>query len=565
MSRESALEHKLVREIASRKAAEELLEQKSFELYQANEQLKLVLNQLQKQNREDLNKLEFEQQIKESLLHFGRAFLSRTLDDGLVCSLLERLKSSFALSDASLFLIPNFATTIIATQFGAEHSSEIGMVKPYANWCENVLKIPLIVDNQIVGELCVTLVSDEIDKQFVISQMTLVVELLGSAISRQSIITSNQKARARAEESERATKEFVAMINHELRTPLNGLLGSAELLADTELDSEQLALLNNLTHSGGLLRHIINDILDFSKMSAGMMELVPAHFVWSDIRNMLIGVFEPRAREKGISFSLIDENPFPSVFWGDKERITQVLVNLVGNAIKFTHEGSVTLEVDWKNNYVSFRVRDTGIGIDEQALDMLFEPFVQVDRTAKRNYEGTGLGLAICKRLIDMMQGELTVASTKGVGSEFHVVLPLPAAKAECREVNPAAQRTKNKSLDSLNILVVDDIRLNHLIINQMLKKIGIVPDIAVNGVDAINAVINSNYDLVFMDCRMPEMDGFEATEHLRERQYGVPIIALTAGTTLEERDKCISSGMDDILIKPYTANDLQNMLEKWT
>lgn len=565
MSQESALERKLAREIASRKAAEELLEKKSLELYQANEQLKLVLSQLQKQSREDLNKLEFEQQINESLLHFGRAFLSRTLDDGLVSSLLERLRTSSALSQASLFLVPNFVSTIVATEFDVECERSIDHVKPYSVWQGNVLRLPLEVDYKTVGEISVTLVSEDIDRDFVVSQMTLVAELLCSAISRQLIVTSNQKARARAEESERSTKEFVAMINHELRTPLNGLLGSAELLADTSLDGEQSVLLNNLIHSGGLLRHIINDILDFSKMSAGMMELIPTRFDWRDIRDMLTGVFEPRANEKGIGFNLIELNPMPEAFIGDRERISQVLVNLVGNAIKFTHQGSVSIETDWQEGQVSFRVRDTGIGIDQESMAQLFDPFVQADRTAKRNYEGTGLGLAICKRLVEMMKGELTVVSSKGVGSEFRVKIPLTTAKASNADMEQVVQEAKNKVLDNLNILVVDDIRMNQVIINQMLKKFSITPDIAANGIEAIKAVTEADYDLVFMDCRMPEMDGFEATEYLREQRYTLPIIALTAGTTLEEREKCILCGMDDILTKPYTAQDLKLMLEKWT
>lgn len=566
MGLESALERKLARETASRKAAEQLLEQKSLELYQANEQLKLVLSQLQKQSRDDLNKLEFEQQISESLIHFGRAFLSRTLDDGLVSSLLERLSTSKALSKASLFLVPDCVSTVVATEFNVESSRRIEQVKPYSVWHRNVLRLPLEVDYKTVGEISVTLVSADIDRDFVTSQMVLVAELLCSAISRQLIITSNQLARARAEESERSTKEFVAMINHELRTPLNGLLGSAELLADTHLDGEQSVLLSNLIHSGGLLRHIINDILDFSKMSAGMMELIPTRFEWTEIRDMLTGVFEPRANEKGIGFNFIELNTMPEAFIGDRERISQVLVNLVGNAIKFTHQGRVSIEADWQNGQASFRVRDTGIGIDQDSMAQLFDPFVQADRTAKRNYEGTGLGLAICRRLVDMMQGELTVVSSKGVGSEFRVIIPLTIAKASNIDMEQAVEETsKSKPLDSLSILVVDDIRMNQVIINQMLKKFSITPDIAVNGIEAIKAVADAEYDIVFMDCRMPEMDGFEATEYLREQSYTMPIIALTAGTTLEEREKCIVCGMDDILTKPYTAQDLKLMLEKWT
>ncbi|MDN3684597.1 ATP-binding protein [Vibrio sinaloensis] len=183
-------------------------------------------------------------------------------------------------------------------------------------------------------------------------------------------------------------------------------------------------------------------------MSAGMMELIPTRFDWRDIRDMLTGVFEPRANEKkGIGFNLIELNPMPEAFIGDRERISQVLVNLVGNAIKFTHQGSVSIETDWQEGQVSFRVRDTGIGIDQESMAQLFDPFVQADRTAKRNYEGTGLGLAICKRLVEMMKGELTVVSSKGVGSEFRVKIPLTTAKASNADMEQVVQEAKKQSV----------------------------------------------------------------------------------------------------------------------
>ena len=562
MDNSSPIERKLAREVASRKAAEELLERKSLELYQANQQLQLALSQLKKQNRDGLQKLEFEQQINESLIHFGRAFLGRTLDSGLVLCLLDRLKASSALSKAELFFAPGPALNLL---IGFDDESRtVEEVKPYAIWDGDVLRLPLEIDFKVVGELSVTLVSDDVDRDFVVSQITLIADLLSSAISRQLIMISNQRARARAEESERATKEFVAMINHELRTPLNGLLGSAELLTETNLNSEQNSLLDNLIHSGELLRLIINDILDFSKMSAGMMELIPKAFEWEHVKRLLNGVFEPRAREKGICFEIIDISPVPEILIGDFERICQVLVNLAGNAVKFTNRGEVIVKADWCEEHLHITVSDTGIGIEDSELPLLFDPFVQADRTTKRHYEGTGLGLAICRNLIELMKGEITVKSSKGVGSEFSIRLPLTIAPSRSGESEKSNTQDVDKSLSDLNILVVDDIRMNQVIINQMLKKLSITPDIATNGMEAISAMSDNTYDLVFMDCRMPEMDGFEATQYLREQNYTLPIIALTAGTTLEEREKCIVCGMNDILTKPYTAQDLKLMLEKW-
>ncbi len=564
MANESAIERKLAREIASRKQAEELLERKSLELFESNQQLELVLTQLKHQNAIDLHKLEFEQQINEALIYFGRAFLSRTLDDGLISSLLERLNATSALNHSSIYIQPDLATTVIAHEFGFTQDRAGKEIKPYAIWGDNTLRLPLEIEHQVVGELSVQVELSEIEREFIVSQVRLVAELLCNAISRQMIVSSNQEARARAEESERATKEFVAMINHELRTPLNGLLGSAELLASTPLEEEQRALLSNLSHSGDLLRHIINDILDFSKMSAGMMDLIPSHFLWADLSKMLMGVFEPKAIEKGIGFSIHTSDQLPQAFIGDFERICQILVNLVGNAVKFTSVGQVTIAADYRDQRLLLKITDTGIGIAPEAQAELFNPFVQADRTAKRHFEGTGLGLAICKNLVELMNGDIDLDSERHQGSCFSVSLPLKTAPVEVGHRSVVTPEEQVKPLEQLAILVVDDIRMNQVIINQMLKKLSLTPDIASNGIEAIKAVESNQFDLIFMDCRMPEMDGFEATTYLREQGMTLPIIALTAGTTLEEREKCIQSGMDDILTKPYTAKDLKLMLEKW-
>ncbi|OAJ92006.1 ATP-binding protein [Vibrio bivalvicida] len=564
MDKNSPLERKLAREIEARKQAEQLLEQKSLELYETNQHLELVLTQLKKQTHSDLHKLEFEQHINEALIHFGRAFLGRTLDDGLITNLLERLMASTALKQIGLFITPGLITTVIGNTFGSAVARDIELIKPYAIWEQNTLKLPIEVEHEVVGELAVEVLSIDIEREFVVNQLLLVAELLCSAICRQLIITSNQEARARAEESERSTKEFVAMINHELRTPLNGLLGSAELLASTHLDEDQQTLLSNLSHSGDLLRHIINDILDFSKMSAGMMQLIPSQFQWEELKKMVYGIFETQAQEKGIRFEFHEQDGIPETFIGDFERINQILINLIGNAIKFTSKGEVVVSVKWDGDSLFISIVDTGVGISKEAQKQLFTPFVQADRTAKRNFEGTGLGLAICKNLVELMSGDISLFSEVGKGSRFDVRLPIKEASERVAYKAKPQSKGQTRSLEQLSILVVDDIRMNQVIINQMLKKLSITPDLANNGLEAIKAFNTSYYDLIFMDCRMPEMDGFEATAYLREQEYTQPIIALTAGTTLEERDRCIQCGMDDILTKPYTAKDLKLMLEKW-
>lgn len=247
--------------------------------------------------------------------------------------------------------------------------------------------------------------NENYELEFFQRSFQLVADLLCGAVNRQIIIDTNIESRKKAEKSERATRDFVAMINHELRTPLNGLLGSSELLQQTTLDSHQLELVNNLSQSGEFLRVIINDLLDFSKINAGMFELIPSNFAFAHLLSSLTSIFEPKATEKSLKFSILCSQSLPKAFEGDLERITQILVNLIGNAIKFTDSGSVTVRFDWSKGTLNFEVEDTGIGISQKAQEKLFQPFTQEDRSSKRNFEGTGLGLAICHQLVELMGG----------------------------------------------------------------------------------------------------------------------------------------------------------------
>ncbi|MBY8306544.1 response regulator [Vibrio fluvialis] len=566
MSSESPMERKLKREMAARKEAEKLLEQKSYELYQANQQLNLALKQLQKQTLQDLQKFEFEEHIDSTLIYFGRAFLSRALDSTLLATFIERLIQTPVITSVFLQLSPDQVDGLVENQLG---NIELSLIQPYMevpHWQQDYLCLPLMVERLSAGHMVFEIHSENIEREFMVKQLSLVGELLCSALSRQMIMKRQVESRKRAEESEKATKEFVAMINHELRTPLNGLLGSAELLADTLLDAEQQSYLTNLQHSGDMLRVIINDLLDFSKMNAGMMQLIMTQFRWQDLQNTLYGIFTNKAREGGIEFVIESRGDFPAYWIGDVERINQILVNLVGNAIKFTHTGEVKVLARWINDRLLLRITDTGIGIPFESHATLFDPFTQVDRSSSRQYEGTGLGLAICKNLVELMQGDIDFSSVEGEGTEFFVSIPLEIGSRDLK-VPMYESRPLRVSPDALrqhSILVVDDIRMNQLVINQMLKKVNLTPDNCENGAQAIEAVENKPYDLIFMDCRMPEMDGFDATERLRKRGFNMPIIALTAATTLEERERCLQCGMNDTLTKPYTALDLDAILNKW-
>ncbi|EGR1563227.1 response regulator [Vibrio alginolyticus] len=563
MTGSSSLERKLKREVASRKAAEQLLEQKSLELYESNQQLSVALKKLELKSKKDLRKFEFEEQIDATLIKFGRTFLSSTFDEAMIASFIEQLTSNSIISAAYLFLDATKLSSLRRHHFGhlqLRHNNEI-FTTP--NWQGENLHLPVIIDGETVGELIFSVLQDQIDQSFISKQMELVSDLVHGVIDRHLSLEREVELRKRAEESEKATKEFVAMINHELRTPLNGVLGSAELLSRTQLEEEQRQYLSNLIQSGDLLRVIINDLLDFSKMNAGMMEIIHKVFAWEELEKAIMGVFAAKAAEKRIHFSIDKKLGIPEFLVGDLERITQILVNLVGNAIKFTHLGGVVLRVEWLNGTAYFEVEDTGIGIPIKAQPSLFDPFVQVDRSAKRSFEGSGLGLAICKNLVDLMQGQISFESEERKGTTFKVAIPLEEGQAQGTAEGELVT-IERSDLAGRSILVVDDIRMNQVIVTQMLKKLDITPDLKANGKEALEAVKSKDYELIFMDCRMPEMDGYEATMYLRERGFTHPIIALTAGTTIEERQKCIDSGMDDILTKPYTAADIEQIMCKW-
>ncbi|MEZ9702234.1 ATP-binding protein [Vibrio sp. 10N.261.46.E12] len=564
MSSESAIERKLKRQIAARKEAERLLEQKSLELFESNQQLELALRQLEKRSNANLRRIEFQEQIDNLLIDFGRAFLRNDLNDVMLSELTTNVTNSYLIEASRLILPPKLLPQLQANDYGDDTVEALDQDIQEPLWNGEVLTVPLEVEKVIVGTLIVRVRLLDQDYEFIQSQLLLVTDLICSALTHQLAINRNIESRQRAEESERATRDFVAMINHELRTPLNGLLGSAELISDTELSSSQREIVNNLSQSGEFLRTIINDLLDYSKINAGMLELIPKKFALRDLRNTIESIFVNRAIEKQLEFNISVASNVPSHFQGDLERITQLFVNLIGNAIKFTDKGHVNVDIEWDNNHFVFSVEDTGVGIAESAHKTLFEPFTQADNSSSRNYEGTGLGLAICRKLVALMNGEIGVSSVVGTGTTFTISVPLQVVDmpTESDQVSKGFQSEVELSL--LKVLVVDDIKMNQIIIQQMLRKHKIEPAIASNGVEGLELASDNEYDIVFMDCRMPVMDGFEATEKLREKGYARSIVALTAGTTLEERERCIQCGMDDILSKPYTANDLNEMLKKW-
>ncbi|SHF18274.1 ATP-binding protein [Vibrio gazogenes] len=375
-----------------------------------------------------------------------------------------------------------------------------------------------------------------------------------------------QEARQIAEQANETKSQFLAMMSHELRTPLNAVIGIIDILQQGS-DDYQSDLLTRMGHSAELLHVIIGDILDVSQIESGHFKL---HRQWTNLNERLLGSLEhyqSNAEQKNLTFHISAQVSDQYEYFVDPVRLMQIIFNLVGNAIKFTDEGEVSVELNTVDDQLSIIVADTGIGIKPEKLHHLFTPFIQADSTKTRNYGGTGLGLAITKHLVDLMGGHIYVESRLAKGTTFHVNLPLCLKKTYqvSQPELPPRDSSSHQPLTQKNVLVVEDTKTNQMVIQILLEQMGYSVTIAENGQEFLDIIVkNTDFSLILMDISMPVMDGIEATKRLRHHNILTPVVALTAHSTPEDRDKCLLAGMDDFIVKPFRKHHIQAIVDKY-